>query len=215
MRCMACGAEMILMNVNRDDTMAVLGFEHHTFRCSACHETERRLVFTKHGRETDAEPLPVHPEPPIVPASAVQDERIAASGLFIALERALPSYAQALMAVVRRVAYRALIACLCTSAAVRARSRPMAWLMRLIARAVDATTTLLRAIGVCVESASARGRAVARLFAAARRYCRAAGRTCIMGATFPVRLVARILIRLFPSGDQITAMETVTLGTHV
>ena len=94
MRCMACGAEMILMGVNRDDTMAVLGFEHHTFRCSACHETERRLVFTKHGRETDAEPLPVHPEPAIVPASAAQDERFATSGLFIAVERALPSYAR-------------------------------------------------------------------------------------------------------------------------
>ncbi len=185
MRCMACGAEMILMNVNRDDTMAVLGFEHHTFRCSACHETERRLVFIEHGRETDAEPLPMDPEPPIVPASPVQDERIAAPGLFSAVERALASYAHPLMAVVRRVAYRALIACLRTSAAVRACSRAMAWFMRL---------------------------AAARLFAAAHRYSSAAGRTCVMGATFPVRFVARILIRLFPPSDQIIAMETVALG---
>ena len=32
-----------------------------------------------------------------------------------------------------------------------------------------------------------------------------------MGATFPVRLVARILLRLFPSGEQITAMEAVAV----
>jgi hypothetical protein len=43
------------------------------------------------------------------------------------------------------------------------------------------------------------GRAAARLFARACRYSSVAGRACIMGATFPVRLVARILIRLIPS----------------
>jgi hypothetical protein len=48
--------------------------------------------------------------------------------------------------------------------------------------------------------------------AAAYRYSSAAGRTCIMGATFPIRLVARILIRLFPSDDQITAMQDVGLA---
>ena len=58
---------MVLMKVVRDDAMAILGFERHTFRCSACHETERRLVFTDRGRETYAEPLPVHPAPPLVP----------------------------------------------------------------------------------------------------------------------------------------------------
>jgi hypothetical protein len=82
MRCEACDAEMVLMKVVRDDAMAVLGFECHTFRCSACHETERRLVFIERGRETYAEPLPVHPAPPVVPATAVQDGPIAAPGLF-------------------------------------------------------------------------------------------------------------------------------------
>ena len=62
--------------------MAVLGFECYTFRCSACHETDRCLVFIKHGRETDDEPLPVHPSPPVVPATTVQDGPIAALGLF-------------------------------------------------------------------------------------------------------------------------------------
>jgi hypothetical protein len=57
MRCEACDAEMVLMKVVRDDAMAVLGFECHTFRCSACHETERRLVFIERGRETYAEPF--------------------------------------------------------------------------------------------------------------------------------------------------------------
>ena len=47
MRCMACGAEMILMKVVQDDTTSVLGFERHTFMCSACHDVERRLMFTK------------------------------------------------------------------------------------------------------------------------------------------------------------------------
>ena len=73
MRCVACGAEMILVNVVQvqDDTTASLGIEDHSFLCSECHEVERRLVLTRHGREIDT-------APPIVPASAVQDEHIAA-----------------------------------------------------------------------------------------------------------------------------------------
>jgi hypothetical protein len=39
--------------------------------CSECHEVERYLVPTRHGREIDT-------APPIVPASAVQGEHIAA-----------------------------------------------------------------------------------------------------------------------------------------
>jgi hypothetical protein len=38
---------MSLMNVVRDDTMVVAGFEHHTFICSSCHDVERRLVFVR------------------------------------------------------------------------------------------------------------------------------------------------------------------------
>jgi hypothetical protein len=79
MRCMACGAEMILMNVAPDDTMTVPGFEHHTFRCSDCHDVERRLVFTRRGRETDAEQMPVHKAPPIVPTA---NEPASAPGFF-------------------------------------------------------------------------------------------------------------------------------------
>jgi hypothetical protein len=82
MHCMACGAEMILMNVARDETITVPGFEHHTFRCSECHDVERRLAFIKRGRESDAEPMPVHTAPSIAPASTGQDERVAAPGFF-------------------------------------------------------------------------------------------------------------------------------------
>ena len=71
MRCVACGAEMILVNVARDNTTGAPGIEHHNFMCSACHEVERHLVLTRHGREVDA-------APPIVPPSAVKEEHIAA-----------------------------------------------------------------------------------------------------------------------------------------
>jgi hypothetical protein len=81
MRCMACGTAMILTNVVQDDAMAVLGFEHHIFRCSQCRKVERRLVFTRHGREI-AESMPTHAAPPIVPTATAQDARIAAPGFF-------------------------------------------------------------------------------------------------------------------------------------
>jgi hypothetical protein len=90
---------MILMKVVQDDTMPVPGFEQRTFMCSACHDVERHLVFVRPGRESDTHPMPMHARPPIsdrqsdnelmqpadtppsvAPASAVQDERAAASG---------------------------------------------------------------------------------------------------------------------------------------
>jgi hypothetical protein len=70
---------MILMKVAQ---VGLLGFERHTFTCSECHDVKWDLVFIRRGRETDAEPLPVHPAPPVVPASAVRDGPIAAPGLF-------------------------------------------------------------------------------------------------------------------------------------
>jgi len=79
MRCMACGGEMILVNVAQDDIMGVSGFEHHTFTCSECQDIERRLVFTKHGREGDAEPTPMQVAQPVMPALTIQDEHVAPS----------------------------------------------------------------------------------------------------------------------------------------
>jgi len=82
---MACGAEMALMNVVQDDTMAVPGFEHHTYMCSGCGDVEQRLVFAKPGEPLPspaaspvvakpAEPLPLHAAPPISPAPGVRSE---------------------------------------------------------------------------------------------------------------------------------------------
>jgi hypothetical protein len=78
MRCTACGAELILTNVVRD---AVPGVEHHTFICSDCRGTERRVVLMKHGREDDTGPMPMHVVPPTVPASKAQEECIVRPGI--------------------------------------------------------------------------------------------------------------------------------------
>jgi hypothetical protein len=73
MRCLACGADMILARVHQvqDDTAASLGIEDHSFTCLECHAVERRLIQTRHGREIDE-------APPMVPTSVVQEEHIAA-----------------------------------------------------------------------------------------------------------------------------------------
>jgi hypothetical protein len=55
MRCLMCGAEMILMKMVKDETMMVSGFEHHTYMCSVCNDIERRFVFNKHSREPATE----------------------------------------------------------------------------------------------------------------------------------------------------------------
>ena len=62
MRCTACGAELILANVV-PETM-VRGFERHTFICSAATSQRIEWCFTRHGREDDSEPVPVHERHP-------------------------------------------------------------------------------------------------------------------------------------------------------
>jgi hypothetical protein len=44
--------------------------------------TERRVVFIKDGREADGPPMPTQAAPRIKRASTVQDEHVAATGLF-------------------------------------------------------------------------------------------------------------------------------------
>jgi len=80
MHCTACGAELILTNVVPDDTVAARGVEHHTFICSGCHVSERRVVFIKDGREADSPPMPVQAARRIKRASTVQEEHVAAPG---------------------------------------------------------------------------------------------------------------------------------------
>jgi hypothetical protein len=99
---------MVLVKVVPDDTMAVPGFEHHTFMCSDCSDIERRLVFNKqfegseskqtahepprpevtagesagsaHGEAAAAAGVPMHVAPPIAPA-APASERTPGGGL--------------------------------------------------------------------------------------------------------------------------------------
>ena len=62
MRCLACGAEMKLIEVVRDDTMMVPGYEDQTFECLDCHEIDRRRVFRGEGTVSAGEPtLPPAP----------------------------------------------------------------------------------------------------------------------------------------------------------
>jgi hypothetical protein len=82
MRCTTCGAELILTNVVPDTTIGIRGFEHHSFICSACHATEHRVLFMRHGREGGAETMQEHLAPRITSASTVQEGHIAAPGLF-------------------------------------------------------------------------------------------------------------------------------------
>jgi hypothetical protein len=83
MRCMACGAEMRLMQVVPDDTMMVAGYEHHTLQCTGCDEVERRLVFSREKTPVDSVPAP--PAKRVAPETTGQEterqsERVAAPG---------------------------------------------------------------------------------------------------------------------------------------
>jgi hypothetical protein len=46
MQCLACGAKMLLMDVVQDYTTKVPAFERQIFKCSACPQIARRLVFS-------------------------------------------------------------------------------------------------------------------------------------------------------------------------
>jgi hypothetical protein len=80
LRCTACSAELILTNVIPDDTARIRGCERHTFICSGCHVMERRVVFTRHGREDDSRPVPIEAASRALPLLSVQEQLV--SGLF-------------------------------------------------------------------------------------------------------------------------------------
>jgi hypothetical protein len=63
---------MTLMNVDRDDTLTILGSEHHTLKCPECHSVSWHLVFIRHGREGDNPPMPAHAAHPVAPPSNAQ-----------------------------------------------------------------------------------------------------------------------------------------------
>jgi len=83
MRCMACGAEMILIKVIEDESMAVPGFERHAFMCSACPETENRLVFNKDAKSRQAQIALTLPSPDLAPPAPIDDPTPPAPGFFV------------------------------------------------------------------------------------------------------------------------------------
>ena len=46
MLCLACGAQMRLVEVVEDTTMLVSGYEHQTWQCSGCSGVEQRMTFS-------------------------------------------------------------------------------------------------------------------------------------------------------------------------
>jgi hypothetical protein len=73
MKCVACGAEMRLMQVETD-TATVCGIERHTFRCSACPQSAQRLMFNRVRVSSINLPdaTATRPEPPAIKLQAAR-----------------------------------------------------------------------------------------------------------------------------------------------
>jgi hypothetical protein len=86
MRCLACGAEMHLIEVAPDETMMVPGYEEHTFECSGCHDHVRRLVFIPRAIE------PLTSERMRLPPAGLktQNKGVTAKGVWARAVRAVP-----------------------------------------------------------------------------------------------------------------------------
>ena len=56
MKCLACGAQMRLLDV-RTDTMAPFAIERRMFQCSSCRQTAQRLRFDRSGLPNCAAPV--------------------------------------------------------------------------------------------------------------------------------------------------------------
>jgi hypothetical protein len=74
MQCLACGAEMSLEQVIGDDSAPVPGFEHRTFVCSFCGDSEQRLAFVKQNDPGSAAAVPMGMAPSIAPSSSENNE---------------------------------------------------------------------------------------------------------------------------------------------
>jgi hypothetical protein len=74
-RCMACGAEMVLISTAEDLTKPVLGFERETYVCSGCGDTEQRTVFNNQAKEKhEVEIATILNAPPIAPLEKFDDQ---------------------------------------------------------------------------------------------------------------------------------------------
>jgi hypothetical protein len=74
MLCLTCGAEMSLVQVVSDTAMFVLGYEHHTWKCSACSTVEQRMTFTHEGTPNPTVPVEPTQTVPAEPTQAVPAE---------------------------------------------------------------------------------------------------------------------------------------------
>lgn len=75
MRCMACGADMVLVDTAEDLTKPILGFERETYVCSGCGDSEQRTVFNKQAKEKrQAEIATILNPPPTAPLEKVDDQ---------------------------------------------------------------------------------------------------------------------------------------------
>jgi hypothetical protein len=64
MKCLACSAEMRLTKVCPDRT-TVCGIERHTFRCSACAHTAKRLILNRSRVPITNLPVVIPPKAPV------------------------------------------------------------------------------------------------------------------------------------------------------
>ena len=81
MRCSACDGELVLTSVIPDDTAGLRGCERHIFICSTCYVTERRLVFTRHGREAAGVTVPSEAAKGLRSRRSAPEEPVEAPGL--------------------------------------------------------------------------------------------------------------------------------------
>jgi hypothetical protein len=65
MKCLACGAEMRLIDV-RPDRTTVCGIERHIFRCSACTHTAQRLTLNRARVPITNLPVVIPPKAPVI-----------------------------------------------------------------------------------------------------------------------------------------------------
>ena len=74
MLCLGCGAQMRLVQVVKDTTMLVSGYEHHTWQCSGCSTVERRMTFTSESTSPPMVSVELAQTAPIEPAQMVPAE---------------------------------------------------------------------------------------------------------------------------------------------
>ena len=74
MLCLGCGARMHLVQVVKDTTMLVPGYEHHTWQCSGCSTVERRMTFTSESTPPPMVAVELVQTAPVEPVQTVPAE---------------------------------------------------------------------------------------------------------------------------------------------